>query len=151
MPAQSSKPREWQTAIHFFGVYMYLALLPDAKSVEYLKWVSPVLPDDVHVTIIHSKQDKPSYLPIYLSNLPLIVPCECFDVFGFKTKAKVLKLRVTPELLFTRQCAEGTLQEKGIRWSADWSFSPHITLGPANGQYKDQFPPTLRFDHMEWR
>ncbi len=127
---------------------MYLALLPDSQSLQYLKWISPELPGDAHVTLIHSTAD---YQQLPTSPSYLSLACIGFELFGFKTKVKVLKLGIRPELQFLRRFAESTLDSRGIKWSKQWAFSPHITLGLAGDKYKATFPPTLTFDRMEWR
>ena len=40
---------------------MYLALLPDAESLAALKRFAPSVPDDAHLTVIHSKANPRPY------------------------------------------------------------------------------------------
>ena len=72
-------------------------------------------------------------------------------VFGGKFKVSVLKLRVTFELDFLRRFTELLLRENFIPWSAEWAFSPHVTLGGADAQLVGEPPAVLRFNCMEWR
>ena len=139
---------------------MYLALLPDAESLAALKRFAPSVSDDAHLTIIHSKANPEAWAN---GVAPLAVPkwsrgmtlkTNGVAIFGWKRKVLVLRLNVlNDELVALRSQAETILRDAGLPWSAEWPFSPHITLDgpPIYGRVVGEAPTTLRFDRMEWR
>ena len=134
---------------------MYLALIPDEQTTKALRAFAPALPPNAHCTIIHSKAQLPAGLPLPAwpnkSTENVETYPEGVAVFGGKFKVSVLKLRVTFELDFLRRFTELLLRENFIPWSAEWAFSPHVTLGGADAQLVGEPPALLRFDRMEWR
>jgi len=129
---------------------MYLALIPDADTIKVLKAYSPNLPEDVHLTVIHSKVifdiEK---LPLPDSvKLPITAAVAGAAVFGGKNKVNVLKCHATP-LLELRAWAERVLLAQQLSWSSEWTFSPHVTVGKqVSSATKWNF---LRFSRLEWR
>ena len=128
---------------------MYLALLPDADSLAALKRFALSLPDDAHVTIIHSKAHSGAPLPVSYWSHALTLETGSIALFGGRNKVLVLKLSINAELLGIRAQTETILRDAGLVWSAEWSFSPHITIGSQRAKLAP--PATLRFDRMEWR
>lgn len=127
---------------------MYLALLPDADSITALKRFAPALPDDAHVTVIHSKAPKQA-LPLPIWSGALTLKTNGVASFGWKSKL-VLRLNVlNDELIAVRTQAQTILHDASLVWSAEWLFSPHITIGSQRAKLAP--PATLRFDRMEWR
>lgn len=127
---------------------MYLALLPDADSIAALRHFAPTLPSDAHVTIIHSKAPKLA-LPLPTWSGAMTLKTNGVASFGWKPKL-VLRLNVlNNELIAVRTQTETILRDAGLVWSAEWLFSPHITIGSQRAKMAP--PTTLRFDRMEWR
>lgn len=125
---------------------MYLALLPDADSLAALKRFAPSLPDDAHVTVIHSNSyPLPPAIPAWHSTL--VLETDTVAVFGRNKLG--LKLKLNENLYRIRSEAEGILHAAGLPWSKQWAYVPHITLGPLRAKMPP--PTTLRFDRMEWR
>ena len=128
---------------------MYLALLPDTDSLAALRHFAPALPTDAHVTVIHSKAHSSAPLPISYWSHALTLETGAIALFGGRNKVLVLKLSINAELQAIRTQTETILRDAGLVWSAEWLFSPHITIG---SQLAKMAPPaTLRFDRMEWR
>ena len=128
---------------------MYLALLPDADSLAALKRFAPALPNDAHVTVIHSKAHSGAPLPIPKWSGALTLKTNGVASFGWKSKL-VLRLNVlNDELIVIRAQTETILRDANLPWSAEWPFSPHITIGSQRAKMPP--PATLRFDRMAWR
>ena len=128
---------------------MYLALLPDADSLAALKRFALSLPDDAHVTIIHSKAHSGAPLPIPKWSSALMLKTNGVASFGWKSKL-VLRLNVlNNELIAIRLQAETILRDANLPWSAEWLFSPHVTIGSQRAKMAP--PAALRFDRMAWR
>lgn len=135
---------------------MYLALLPDEESLAALKRFAPSLPSDAHVTIIHSKHAtsgamrslicKDLTVPKWAGSLML--DTGPVRIFGGLRRVFGLRLPLCSELQDIRIQAESILHKTGLRWSREWPFLPHITLGSSPPKTP---PVTLRFDRMEWR
>ena len=136
---------------------MYLALIPDEQTTKALRIFAPALPSDVHCTIIHSKAQLPTGLPLpdyrKINGSYVCAAPQSVETFGSKHKVRVLKLAMNVELQYLRAYAEQILTEQrhSIPWSKEWAFSPHVTLGGAGAQLVGEPPALLRFDRMEWR
>ena len=125
---------------------MYLALLPDADSLTALKRFAPSLPDDAHVTVIHSNSyPLPPAIPAWRG--ALVLEADMVAVFGRNKHG--LKFKLNEDLYRIRAEAEAILHAAGLPWSKQWAYVPHVTLGPLRAKMPP--PATLRFDRMEWR
>lgn len=129
---------------------MYLALIPDAESLAAMRRFVPTLPEDAHLTVIHSGATLRAlpYPAAWTGALTLHVVG--VRLFGGRIKKPALVLDDTDVLIYgVRKQAESILRAAGISWSTGWGFSPHVAIGP--GLRSGPMPTTVRFDQMEWR
>lgn len=128
---------------------MYLALIPDAESFTALKHFAPSVPDDAHLTIIHSSAVLCSMpLPTWTGELTLAA--QGVRMFGGRIKKPVLVLdSANVPIRSIRKQAEDALRAAYLPWSMVWGFVPHVAIG--SGPHSGPMPATLRFDRMEWR
>ena len=129
---------------------MYLALIPDAESLAALRRFVPTLPEDAHLTVIHSgANSRPlPYPAAWTGELTLAV--QGVRLFGGRIKKPVLVLDDADVLIYSiRKQAESILRAAGLSWSTGWGFSPHVAIGP--GLRSGPQPETIRFDRMVWR
>lgn len=129
---------------------MYLALLPDAETLENLRRFAPSLPGDAHLTVIHSKAEltAPPVRPLWFP--PLVAESRRVSLFGPARNLIVLELEKCSALEALRFGAERALRSAELPWSAEWPFSPHVTLGKRGDRTVGLAPKTLVFGRLEW-
>lgn len=139
---------------------MHLALLLAPESEQLIRAIAPKA-EDLHLTVIHSKQNPPistsvqtlGDLPLPGHHLPIVGIGHKLNVFGPpKKRVHVLEL-VSDPFWETRRRAEQILSRRYIAWSKEWGFAPHVTLGQLTPEEVRavQFPIQLTFDRLAWR
>lgn len=139
---------------------MYLALLFAPESEKLLRDWLPSL-GKLHVTVIHSKQAMPvstsvqtlKDLPLPDLQIPIISEVVKFAVYGPPNqRTQVLEL-VSDPFWALRRNAEKILHSRYIKWSSQWPFSPHVSLGAVRPEdmKRLRLPLQLRFNRLEWR